>query len=146
VDVIFSHDVGKISLKNTRLAVLLTPYYMTNEDLLLLKREINQDGKLLFVGKTQIDTAGELAVQEETQYQTLRRMIEEVGVSCLAPENCAVYADSRVVSFFPREDMSFVPQLPKEKRISDFLSGEQYEEGTEISIRAALGRAFVIEE
>ena len=144
IDVIFSHDIGKISLVKTKLAVLLTPYYMTDYDIAKLKSEINKDGKLLFVGKTGADTTGEIVTPEETDYKTLRKIVEDAGVSCFAPENCAVYADNRIISFFPREDMSFVPVIPQKRIISDFLTGEQYVSGTSIEIKGALGKAFVI--
>jgi hypothetical protein len=116
-----------------------------NDDIIRLKNKINKDGTLLFVGKTRIDTTNELVVSEETGYKTLRRIVEDAGVTCLAPENCAVYADNRIISFFPREDMSFVPTVSKDLKLSDFLTGETYVSGTPIHIKGALGKAFVIE-
>ena len=145
VDVIFFHDIGKIDLDNIKIAVLLTPYYLTCDDIIRLKSKINKDGTLLFVGKTRIDTTNKLVVSEETGYKTLRRIVEDAGVTCLAPENCAVYADNRIISFFPREDMSFVPTVSKDLKLSDFLTGETYVSGTPIHIKGALGKAFVIE-
>jgi hypothetical protein len=145
VDVIFSHDIGKISLDKIKLAVLLTPYYMTDDDVAKLKGAICKGGKLLFVGKTCADTSGEIVTPDEMDYKSLRKIVEDAGVTCIAPENCAVYADNRIVSFFPREDMSFVPVIPEDKRVWDFMSGEQYVRGTLLDIKGALGKAFIIE-
>ena len=145
IDIIFSHDVGKICLDKTKLAVLLTPYYMSEDDVALIKSEISNDGRLLFVGQTPVDTKDEYTTHEETEYKVLRKIVLEAGVTCLAPENCAVYADERIVSFFPREDMSFIPNISQDKKIIDFMTGESYVKDTEINIKAALGRAFIIE-
>ena len=145
IDIIFSHDVGARNLKKSKLAVLLTPYYMTEDEVRLLKKEISEMGKLLFVGGTRVDASGAFTVGEDATYQELRKLVEQAGVTCLAPKNCTVYADSRVVSFFPREDMTFVPHLPKDQTVTDLLTGEPYSWGTPMEIRAGLGRAFITE-
>lgn len=145
IDIIFAHDIGKISLGKTKLAVIMAPYYMTVEDVACLKGKINREGKLLFVGETRLDIKDEIRVSEDADYKALRKIVEDVGVSCLAPENCAVYADNRIISFFPREDISFVPSLPCGMRLADFLTGEPYILGTEIKINGALGKAFTVE-
>lgn len=145
VDVIFAHDIGKIPLDKIKLAVLMTPYYMTERSVAELKKEIHKEGRLLFVGKTRTQMKGEIYVSEKTDYKALRRIVEDFGVKCLAPENCTVYADNRVVSFFPREDISFVPSLPEGIRAVDFLTNEPYTVGAEIKIKGALGKAFLIE-
>ena len=145
IDIIFSHDVGSLNLKNIKLAVLLTPYYITDSETAYLKKQISEKGKLLFVGKTNCNTEGEFTVEVETLYTELRKLVEAAGVNCIAPENSAVYADNRIVSIFPREDMTFVPNLPKDKKITDIFSGEPYEYGSPISVKAKMAKAFIIE-
>ena len=145
IDIIFSHDVGSLNLKNIKLAVLLTPYYITDSETAYLKKQISEKGKLLFVGKTNCNTEGEFTVEVETLYTELRKLVEAAGVNCIAPENSAVYADNRIVSVFPREDITFVPNLPVNKKITDIFTGEPYEYGKPISIKAKMAKAFIIE-
>ena len=83
---------------------------------------------------------------ENIDYKALRNIVEDAGVKCPAPENCTVYADNRIISFFPRENMSFVPIIPENKKLYDLLTGEGYTEGEKIKINGALGKAFIIED
>ena len=166
VEVIFSHDVGKIDLSRTRLAVLLTPRYLDDSFITELRRELSPDARLLYCGKTKASNGVTLIDVPERAYPTyvirqadgctpigeredgviavrneqgdyivgdlnagvglLRRIVEGAGVHCYAPEECTVYADNRIVSFFPRLDMSFIPSLPKPQRMTDLLSGKEY--------------------
>ena len=74
----------------------------------------------------------------EARYPQLRALVEKAGVQCPAPANCTVYADSRLMSFFPREDMTVT--LPEE--LFDVFTGETYAQGTPLRIPGKLGRAF----
>ena len=76
--------------------------------------------------------------------QTLRRLLEAAGATFIAPAECCVYADNRLVSFFPRADMSFVPQLPRGARLFDLLTGEEHPADAPLCIKARGGRAFIL--
>lgn len=74
----------------------------------------------------------------------LRSILEYSGVSFMAPKGCAVYADSRVVSFFPKEDITFVPDISYlGKDFTDLVTGEKYNVGTPITVEAKSARAFI---
>ncbi len=74
----------------------------------------------------------------------LRRLLDSERVQSAAPEECAVYEDNRMISFFPRKDMEFVPNV-NPGRYFDIMSGEEYIPGTKIFIKGKLGRAFIKE-
>ena len=74
----------------------------------------------------------------------LRTIVERAGVHCYAPEECAVYADNRIISFFPRCDMDFVPSLPNIIEMKEFYSGDIYQAGDKVSIKQKRGLAYLI--
>lgn len=78
--------------------------------------------------------------------EAARRMLELAGVHCLAPMECAVYADNRMVSFFPRVDLRLELEIPQNCKLIDMQTGIAYAEKTELRILAKSGRAFAIEE
>ena len=72
----------------------------------------------------------------------LRTIVERAGVHCYAPEECAVYADNRIISFFPRQDMDFVPSLPDSVEMKEFYSGDVYRIGDKVAIKYKRGLAY----
>jgi len=90
------------------------------------------------VGQTGANTDDDFQTDEKAEYPQLRALVEKAGVQCPAPANCTVYADSRLMSFFPREDMTVT--LPEE--LFDVFTGETYAQGTPLRIPGKLGRAF----
>lgn len=76
----------------------------------------------------------------------LRNIVESAGVHCYAPAECAVYADNRIVSFFPRRDMNFVPALAGPLHLTEVLSGREYSLGEPLFIAAKDGMAFYVHE
>ena len=73
------------------------------------------------------------------------KIFAHAGVTRLAPTECAVYADTRLIGFFPREDVRFVPTIPEGEVWRDVLSGEVLKHGEVLSISARGARAFYIE-
>lgn len=73
------------------------------------------------------------------------KLLSYAGVTRIAPAECCVYTDNRIVSFFPREDVRFVPDIPDGKVWRDVMSGEILERGVPLSIKACGARAFFIE-
>ncbi|MBE6629453.1 MAG: hypothetical protein E7624_01215 [Ruminococcaceae bacterium] len=67
------------------------------------------------------------------------------GVTRTAPIECTVYRDNRLVGFFPREDVCFVPDIPEGVTWRDVLTGEEISRGAELAIPARGARAFYIE-
>ena len=62
-----------------------------------------------------------------------------------APVECAVYEDNRLIGFFPREDVTFVPDIPEGVIWRDVLTGECLRHGATLTIPARSARAFYIE-
>lgn len=76
--------------------------------------------------------------------EDIKALLSHTDIICPAPAECAVYEDSRIVSFFPRESMTFVPDIPKGK-YRDFMTGEPYIWGTPLKINAKSGLALIKE-
>ena len=53
-----------------------------------------------------------------------------------------MYADNRILSFFPKEDMAFVPNLPDNTGLTHMLTGEEWKPGTPFTMHAKDGIAF----
>ena len=70
----------------------------------------------------------------------LRRIAELAGVHCYAPVGCTVYADSRVLSFFPREAVSV--ELP-EGKWRDLLTECAADDKVPLQLPSRGGVAFV---
>ncbi len=75
----------------------------------------------------------------------VNKILTYVGVTRTAPAECCVYADNRLVGFFPREDVAFVPEIPEGATWRDVLTGEALTRGAELVIPARGARAFYIE-
>ena len=56
-----------------------------------------------------------------------------------------VYADNRMIGFFPREDVCFTPDIPEGVTWRDVLTGEVLSRGAVLEISARGARAFYIE-
>jgi hypothetical protein len=67
------------------------------------------------------------------------------GVTRMAPAECCVYADNRLIGFFPREDVCFTPDIPEGVVWRDVLSDEELRRGASLAIAARGARAFYIE-
>ena len=66
------------------------------------------------------------------------------GVTRQAPVECCVYADNRLIGLFPREDVSFIPDIPEGVAWRDVLTGEELPRGAKLEIPARGARAFYI--
>ena len=75
----------------------------------------------------------------------LRTVLENAGVDFYAPEECTVFADNRIVSFFAREDIEFIPQIMQDGVFTNFMTGEKYVAGTKLRIDKKGGIAFIRE-
>ena len=75
----------------------------------------------------------------------LDKVFSYAGVTRSAPVECAVYEDNRLVGFFPREDVTFAPDIPEGVVWRDVLTGESLRRGATLTIPARGARAFYIE-
>jgi len=75
----------------------------------------------------------------------LRSIFEFCKVDFYAPEECTVYADNRIVSFFARKDIEFVPSVLQNGTFRNFMSGEMYNRGSSVILKAKDGFAFIRE-
>lgn len=143
IDIIFAHDAENIDLSKIKLAVLLTPRFVKNEEANALKEKMAKGGKLLFVGETEADTSQDFTAKETDDYKTIRKIVEAAGVKTFAPKNCTVYADNRIISFFPREDMEI--KLNSSEKLTDIFTGELFDGTKPLTVKAKMGRAFIRE-
>lgn len=74
------------------------------------------------------------------------KLLAHANVTRVAPTECCVYMDNRIVGFFPREDVCFVPQLEKGIRLFDAFTGEEHPKGAPLCIKAREARAFLIQK
>ncbi len=148
LDVVFTHDLEEMDLSGTRLVVLLHPTTYTSEWLESLRARLPKDSSILLHGYTSADASLADFVVESVpmSIDTTREIVEAAGVHCYAPKECTVYADNRVISFFPREDMAFECKLKNPVTLTNVRSGEVYKNAGKINlaINARDGVAFEI--
>lgn len=77
--------------------------------------------------------------------EELRKILEKSSVECQAPINCTVYADSRVISFFPATDMEFIPNIDKGLKLTNLFTGERLDTTKPLNLKAKDGIAFMVE-
>lgn len=77
--------------------------------------------------------------------EVIRSVLEICDVYFYAPLGCTVYADSRMVSFFPSEDVTFVPEVLNNGRYRNCISDELYSSGTPLDLKEKSGIAFIKE-
>jgi len=70
------------------------------------------------------------------------KIFSYAGVTRKAPAECTVYADNRLIGFFPREDVRFLPDIPTGAAWRDVLTGEVLSRGVELAIPARGARVF----
>lgn len=75
----------------------------------------------------------------------LRKIVERARVHCYAPAGCAVYADNRILSFFPARGMTFEPSLPENMHLTELLTKDAYQAGEPMHLEAKRGIAFLAE-
>ncbi len=148
LDVVFTHDLDEMDLTGIRLIVLMHPITYTDEWLAKLRRKLPENCRILWHG---VSTArrgdGDFGVDDvPMSVDTAREIIEAAGVHCYAPKECTVYADNRVLSFFPREDMEFLCKLKEKATLVDIRSGATYENADTIKLTVAArdGVAFEV--
>ncbi len=147
LDVIFAHDLEEMDLSRTRLVVLLHPTTYTTKWLKTLRQKLPKDCSILIHGHCGADKSlADFAANAPLSVDRAREIVESAGVHCYAPKECTVYADNRVISFFPREDMSFECKLKKSATLTNVRSGEVYKNADKINltINARDGVAFEI--
>lgn len=146
IDIIFSDDIDKIDLSGIQLAVLLNPVCIGKEYMERLRQRIAEEAYILICQKTAVSeemTGNVMFSTLDATVKELRDMVECAGVNCYAPAECTVYADNRIVSFFPRQDMEFVPSLPEKLQLTNLISGEVYQQGSILRMEAKRGIAFM---
>ena len=72
----------------------------------------------LYLFSEQGFAAGEIGSMTVT-LEEAHRVVEELGIHQYAPAGCSVYADNRIVSFFPGEAMTFTADLGGEFEVYD---------------------------
>ena len=71
----------------------------------------------------------------------LRGIAEEAGCHMYAPLNCTVYADTRFVGVFSKEDIKGKLNLKKPSKLKELISGKEYTKGSEVPLNLPAKRA-----
>lgn len=150
LDVVFTHDLDEMDLSGVRLIVLLHPIAYTDELLTKLRQKLPRDASILWHGKAhsaQSESSDFCVEHIPMSVDTARGIVERAGVHCYAPKECTVYADNRVISFFPREDMTFECKLKQKSTLKNIQTGETHEavDTLKLELKARGGVAFEIE-
>ena len=77
-------------------------------------------------------------------HEMLRSVYGEAGVHLYAPDDCTVYADSRLISVFSHDqDVDGVLRLPESMTLEDLLTGERFGNVRELPLRLPARRMRV---
>ena len=76
----------------------------------------------------------------------LSKIVELAGVQCYAPVGCTVYADNRILSFFPKQDVEFKPYVPKDAILRDFLTNDIHDNSKPLKLNAKGGISFYVDK
>ncbi len=100
----------------------------------------NANNKIICVGT---DKNEYLISSHDLSVSDLRIILNNANVDFYAPEECTVYADNRIISFFAREDLEFLPEKLQRGNYINFITGEKYIPGTILKISKKRGIAFI---
>ena len=133
--------------KNIKAVVFLVSHAITKERLVELKKHLPKDCKFIWQRKPVNDVVeeGDQVVDFADDYTVWRKALENAGIDFVAPSNCSVYADNRLLSVFPREDVEFTFDTQGKTFVS-VRDGKSYKGKNVIKIKAKSGIAFEINE
>lgn len=124
IDNILTDDLLRVSLEGVRLVIFDSAYALTAEKLRKIRATLPEDCRIVWQGQTpyEMEQPGEndILLPLNLTAEELRKVVEENGVHTYAPIHCAVYADNRVIGFFPcPEAMTFTADLGAEYEVYD---------------------------
>ncbi len=125
IDSILLRDLFTLPLDGVKLVILSSPYALDEETLLRIRQVLPEGCRVVWQGQLPFTMTKpdehDIVLPMTVPLEETRRLVEEAGVHTYAPAGCAVYADNRIVSFFPGEAMSFTADLGGEYEVYDAI-------------------------
>lgn len=126
VDSILTGDLFRLPLENVKLVIFSSAYALDAQTLCRIRRVLPADCRIVWQG--QLPAAlpepdeRDIVLPLEVSVEDTCRLAAQAGVHSYAPAGCAVYADNRIISFFPGEDVSFRADLGEEYEVYDAIN------------------------
>ncbi len=126
IDCILTSDLFELPLDGVKLVLFSSAYALDADTLHRIREVLPADCRIVWQGQLPFALSApderDIILPAEVTPQQTRRLIEEMGVHAYAPTGCAVYADNRIVSFFPNEEMHFTADLGAEYEVYDVMN------------------------
>ncbi len=125
MDNVLFDDLFRIPLEGVKLLLIPYSYGIGGDRLARLRAALPPTCTVVWLGQPSpalVPTAQDVLLPLPVSVETARRVVETAGVHIFAPTGCAVYADNRLVSFFPHEAMDFTADLGEEYTVYDLRS------------------------
>ena len=150
IDTVFTEDLLRLPLDRIKLVIFSASIQYTADQIAQLRKHLSPDCTIVWQG-----TAPDRSVISPSERDIFlpdlpitvaqaRNVVETAGVHCFAPEECTVYADNRILSFFPRVDMNFHVDLSGEKMVYNITDDRSLGKVStlDLSISAGSGMFF----
>lgn len=124
IDNILTDDLLNVPLENVKLVVFSSAHALSAEKLTKIRKALPKDCRIVWQGQTPFEMEqpekSDILLPLGLTPEELREIVEENGVHTYAPLHCAVYADNRVIGFFPCPDaMQLTADLGAEYDVFD---------------------------
>ncbi len=123
IDNILTPDLFELPLDGVKLVIFSSAYAMDEKQITRIRSALPADCRIVWQGQPPfaLSELGErdIVLPLTLSVEDARRVVEQAGVHAYAPAGCTVYADSRIVSFFPGEAMTFTADLGREYEVYD---------------------------
>jgi len=145
IDTALFSSVSKTNTENIKVAVLLNSHAITKDRILELKKNLPSGCKIVYLNQPVHDIveSGDVVFDFNTKSLEWRKVLEQAKVNLLAPNDCAVYADNRLVSFYPKQDVT-IDIDTKGKTYVSVRDGKTICGKAKLDIKAKSGVAFEI--
>ena len=145
IDAVLYEDTDAFLSERTKLLVLQDPFAMGRAELEKVLAKLPASCKVVWLGKCDIDLPAErvVALSIFSKLPQWQEVLEWAGVRTFAPAECAVYADNRVVGFYPRKNVKFEFALPG-VTLRNIRTGEEFAGKVTLDLAAKSGAAFEI--
>ena len=147
IDTALFSSVSTMDTKNIKVVVFLNSHAITLDRLNEFKKHLPKECKFIWLNQpvNKVNGKEDKVFNFKTNYIEWRGALKDANVDLPAPENCAVYADNRLVSFFPKEDAT-IDIDTKGKTFVSVRDKKTYKGINVIKIKAKSGIAFEINE
>lgn len=148
IDYVLTEDLFEADLSDVK-AIIFSSCYMYDKKIIQKIKTLAPDCTFIWQGekpKIQFGCKNDVFAPLGITVKSTRKIQKDARVHFYAPEQCAIYADNRMISYFPREDMEFISQFKNVcsvKNIS-YVEITQNQNTIKLSLNAKSGVAFEI--